>query len=113
MGSGCLTTRLRQHRDDPSEADGFETHVATILVDLCRALGIAIATSIVMVMAVAMARNRCVARRSPWPWALGAIERSASQTATTAMSGSIVRTKFSMALSVPEMELGQLPQAPW
>ena len=31
-GSVCLTTRLQQHRDDPSEADGFETHVATILV---------------------------------------------------------------------------------
>ena len=33
MGSGCLTWRLRQHRDDSSEAGGFETHVATILVN--------------------------------------------------------------------------------
>ena len=34
-------------------------------------------------------------------------------TATTARSGSIVRTRFSMAPSVPEIELGQLPHAPW
>lgn len=33
-------------------------------------------------------------------------------TATTAMSASTVRTKFWIAASVPEMELGQLPQAP-
>ena len=29
------------------------------------------------------------------------------------MSGSMVRTRFSIALSVPEIELGQLPQAPY
>mgnify|MGYP001315101087 CR=1 FL=1 len=35
------------------------------------------------------------------------------QTATTSMSGSICRTRFSMPAKVPDSELGQLPQAPW
>jgi hypothetical protein len=29
------------------------------------------------------------------------------------MSGSIDLTRFSIALSVPEIELGQVPHAPW
>ena len=33
--------------------------------------------------------------------------------ATTSMSGSIVRSKFSMPRSVPEIELGHVPHAPW
>src|SRR5688572_13370755 len=36
-----------------------------------------------------------------------------AQTAITSMSGSICRTRPSMPASVPESELGQLPQAPW
>ena len=35
------------------------------------------------------------------------------QTATTSISGSIDFTRFSMPASVPEIELGQLPHAPW
>ncbi len=38
---------------------------------------------------------------------------AAGYTATNARSGSMVRTRFSMAASVPESELGQLPHAPW
>ena len=34
-------------------------------------------------------------------------------TATTSMSGSICRTRLSMPASVPDIELGQLPHAPW
>ena len=34
-------------------------------------------------------------------------------TATTSISGSICRTRLSIPASVPEMELGQLPHAPW
>ena len=47
------------------------------------------------------------------PEGYGPVRRTPSYTATTARSGSIVRTRFSMAPSVPEIELGQLPQAPW
>ena len=35
------------------------------------------------------------------------------QTATTSISGSICFTRFSIPASVPEIELGQLPHAPW
>jgi hypothetical protein len=34
-------------------------------------------------------------------------------TARTSISGSIVFSRFSMLTSVPEIELGQLPHAPW
>ena len=39
--------------------------------------------------------------------------RLQTQTATTSISGSSCRTRFSIPVSVPEIELGQLPQAPW
>jgi len=35
------------------------------------------------------------------------------QTAMTSMSGSTVRNNPSIPARVPEIELGQLPQAPW
>jgi hypothetical protein len=38
---------------------------------------------------------------------------TAFHTATTSSSGSIRRTIPSIPANVPEMELGQLPQAPW
>lgn len=33
-------------------------------------------------------------------------------TATTSIAGSMVRTRFSIAISVPDCELGQLPHVP-
>ncbi len=33
--------------------------------------------------------------------------------ATTSIPGSIVRSRFSIPRSVPEIELGQVPHAPW
>lgn len=39
--------------------------------------------------------------------------KEADYTETTVSSGSIVFTRFCIAPSVPEVALGQLPQAPW